>query len=67
MKRGRTVEKGTVILFAFWFFVVVFGRVAGEIFVPQSGITAEPHAVEARSPNHWTAREVPGAVIFNRC
>ena len=27
--------------------------------VPQPGIEPAPPAVEARSPNHWTAREVP--------
>ena len=29
------------------------------ILVPQLGIEATPPAVEARSLNHWTAREVP--------
>ena len=30
------------------------------ILVPLPGIEPGPPAVEARSPNHWTAREVPG-------
>ena len=30
------------------------------ILVPQPGIKPTPPAVEARSLNHWTAREVPG-------
>ena len=29
------------------------------ILVPQPGIERLPPAVEARSPNHWTAREFP--------
>ena len=34
------------------------------ILVPQPGIEPVPPAVEARSLNHWTAREVP-TVTFN--
>ena len=38
------------------------------ILVPQPGIEPIPLAVEAQSPNHWTAREVPwfffGFVLF---
>ena len=30
------------------------------ILVPQPGMEPMPPAVEARSPNHWTAREAPG-------
>ena len=29
------------------------------ILVPQPGIELLPPAVEAQSPNHWTARELP--------
>ena len=43
----------------FWF----FGHAAGAcgILVPRPGIKPAPLAVEARSLNHWTAGEVPGA------
>ena len=34
-------------------------HVACEILVPQPEIKPVPPAVEARSPNHWTASEVP--------
>ena len=34
------------------------------ILVPQSGITPVPPAVEAQSPNHWTAREITDATFF---
>ena len=33
-------------------------RVARGILVPRPGIEPIPPAVEARSPNHWTSREV---------
>ena len=39
----------------FWPYCVACG-----ILVPGSGIKLVPSAVEARSLNHWTAREVPG-------
>ena len=32
---------------------------ACRILVPRPGIEPMPPAVEAQSPNHWTAREVP--------
>ena len=34
------------------------------ILIPQPGIKLMSPAVEARSLNHWTAREVP-SIIFN--
>ena len=34
-------------------------HVACGSLVPQAGIEPWPWAVAARSPNHWTAREVP--------
>ena len=42
-------------------YLFIFGHVtqACEILVPQPGIEPLPPAVEAQSPNHWTAREVP--------
>ena len=33
---------------------------ACRILVPQSGIEPMPPAVETRSLNHWTTREIPG-------
>ena len=33
------------------------------ILVPWQGIEPAPPTVEARSPNHWTAREVPPLLI----
>ena len=35
------------------------------ILVPQPGIEAMSPAVEAKSPNHWTAREVPHWPFLN--
>ena len=32
---------------------------ACEILIPQSRIELGPLAVRARSPNHWTTREIP--------
>ena len=32
---------------------------ACRILVPWPGIEPVPHAMEAQSPNHWTAREFP--------
>ena len=37
------------------------------ILVPRTGIEPAPPAVEARSLNHWTAREVPGVPLFRLC
>ena len=34
------------------------------ILVPQSGIQSLPPAVEARSLNHWTAREIPAMIYY---
>ena len=36
------------------------------ILVPQPGIEPTPPAMEARNPNHWTAREVPKSTCFQR-
>ena len=35
-----------------------------EILVPQPGIKPRPMAVKVSSPNHWTAREIPGEDLF---
>ena len=48
--------------FLFFFFC---HTTACRVLVPPSGIEPLHPAVEARSPNHWTAREVPGSV--NSC
>ena len=37
------------------------------ILVPRPEIEPTPHAVEARSPNHWTTREVPEFIFSIRC
>ena len=42
-----------------------FGHVACGILVPRPEIERVPPAVEARSLNHWTAREVPSFLFFN--
>ena len=49
----------------FFFF---FGRTMWHegILVPQPGIKPAPPAVEARSFNHWTAREVPKFMLLKR-
>ena len=41
-----------------------FGCAACWILVPRPGIKPTPPAVEARSLNHWTAREVPECIQF---
>ena len=45
--------------FAFWPCHAACG-----ILVPQPGIEPTPPAVEAWSPNHWTARKAPMPFIF---
>ena len=48
-------------LFFFFSFFFLFWpqQEACRILAPQPGIKPVPPAVEAQSPNHWTAREVP--------
>ena len=41
-----------------------YGHAACGILVPQPGIESVAPAVEAWSPNHWTAREVPNSDSF---
>ena len=44
----------------FLFFLIFWPHHAAcGILVPRPGIEPTPPAVEARSPNHWTAREAP--------
>ena len=46
--------------------MIFFGRASAcGILVPQSGIELIPPAVEARSLNHWSTREVPLNNILN--
>ena len=47
-----------IYLFVYWLCLVAYG-----ILVPQPRIKPVPPALEARSLNHWTAREVP--VVFS--
>ena len=49
---------------SFIFFFFLLGRAACGILVPRPGIEPMAPAVEVRSPNHWTAREVPVLVHF---
>ena len=53
---------------SFFFFLFFFGRSAAQgilVSRPGPGIELVPPAVEARCLNHWTAREVPKAHVFN--
>ena len=47
------------LFFFFWLYCTACG-----ILVPRPGMEPVPPAVEARSPNHWTAREFP-LLAFN--
>ena len=49
-----------VYLFIFWPRQTAYG-----ILVLQPGIKPMLHTLEARSLNHWTAREVPHCFLFN--
>ena len=53
------------ILEFFCLFVSLHGAASG-ILVPQPGIEPVPRAVEVRSLNHWTAREVQNEDIGMR-
>ena len=44
--------------------IFFWATLACGILVPQPGIEPVPRAVEAPSPNHWTAREVPKTQCF---
>ena len=54
MDPGICYYKSVPILFYFWPHCVACG-----ILFPWPGIEPTPPALEAWSPNHWTAREVP--------
>ena len=54
MFRTRRTVPVCILFFFFWPHHAAFG-----IVVPWPGIKPGPPAVEARSPNHWTAREFP--------
>ena len=49
----------TFLCFMFWF----FGHESCGILTPHSGIEPASRALEARSLNHWTAREVPSITL----
>ena len=49
---------------SFFGFLFWLRHVACRILIPRPGIGPALPAVEARSPNHWTAREVPMPQIF---
>ena len=50
----------------FYFIIIIFWShcAAWGILVPQPGIEPVAPAVEAQSPNHWTAREFPTGTHF---
>ena len=51
------------IIYSFGFFFFLAVPLAG-ILVPQWGLKPRPPALEAQSPNHWTAREFPRTCCF---
>ena len=48
-----------MVTFFFFFFASPY-----RILVPRPGIEPMPPAMEAQSPSHWTARELPPQPIF---
>ena len=48
----------------YFFNFFLLHRTACGILVPGPGIQPRPLAVESRTPNHWTAREVPDLLFF---
>ena len=56
-----SVQTHLLSFFSFWLCCEACG-----ILVPQSGIEPMPLAMEAQSPNHWTARELP-VVCLPKC
>ena len=60
MVQGEWGKDSTVVSLFFSFFFFLWPcHVEGGILAPRPGIEPVPPAVEAWSPNHWTAREVP--------
>ena len=51
--------------FNFIYLFIWLYRAACGILVPQPGIEPTPPEVEARSPNHWTTREVSPLYLLN--
>ena len=47
------------------FYLFIYDPVAFRILVPWPGIEPVFPAVEAQSPNRWTARAFPGMWYFN--
>ena len=54
------------ILFIYLFIYFWPCRATCGILVPQPGIEPVPHAVEAQSPNFWTAREFPFHALYKK-
>ena len=50
-----------VSFFPFFFLAALHGM--QDLLVPQPGTEPAPSAVEVRSLNHWTAREVPSLFL----
>ena len=50
---------GMCLLFYFWLHHTTCG-----ILIPQPGIKPVSPALEAQSPNHWTAKEVPQWILI---
>ena len=51
---------GMCLLFYFWLHHTTCG-----ILIPQPGIKPVSPALEAQSPNHWTAKEVPQWILIS--
>ena len=49
----------------FLFCFVLPCLLAWEKLVSQPGVEPDPPALEVYSVNHWTAREVPGQLVFH--
>ena len=60
---GFIIQQIFFLLFSFLIFWHC--RMACRTLVPQSGVEPAPPAVEGRSFNHWTPREVPDRLTFN--
>ena len=54
----------TVVVFLFFVFFSQPCHTAYRILVTRPGIKPGPSAVKVRSPNHWTAREVPNSSVL---
>ena len=64
-----TLKKKYAVNFILFYFIYLFNFTyfwpeACGILVPQPGTEPRATAVNALSPNHWTARELPRSVTF---